>query len=165
MPYVHWFRRSLWLAVLVLSIASASLRADDDAAADPPAEAPKATTAPKASTGPKQYHVTPRRHLTHSIGVLLVPISKTLDAQLDLKGKGLAVEHVTPGGPADKAGIKPHDILLANGDHAFTGSMIKSSGDLEGQIAEGKEISLKVLRAGKPLTVTLTPAAAEGRDC
>jgi hypothetical protein len=153
MPYVHWIRYSPWLAALVLSFAPAGLRADDDVGADPPTETPKATTAPKASAAPKQFTFSTRRHVTHSIGLLLLPVSKTLDAQLDLKGEGMAVEHVTPGGAADKAGIKPHDILLAVGDKP-----IKSPGDLEAMISDGKEISLKVLRAGKPLTVALTPA-------
>ncbi len=81
---------------------------------------------------------------------------KALDSQLDLKGQGLLVAHVAKDGPADKAGIEANDILLAVNDKP-----LKQASDLESALTEGKEISLKVLRGGKPQTITVTPAKRE----
>jgi beta-lactamase regulating signal transducer with metallopeptidase domain len=47
------------------------------------------------------------------LGVQVQTPNETLADQLDLpKGQGIVVGSVVPGSPADKAGIKPHDILL-----------------------------------------------------
>ena len=81
---------------------------------------------------------------------------KALDAQLNLHGEGLLVEHVSKDGPAAKAGIEANDVLLA-----VDGMPLKEAGDLEAALNEGKEISLKVLRGGKPLTISVTPAKRE----
>ncbi len=83
----------------------------------------------------------------------LAPVPKALAEQLELKDEGLLIEDVGADGPADKAGIKRNDILLAVGDKP-----VKRQVDLESAIAEGKELSIKLLRAGKPITVSVTPA-------
>jgi hypothetical protein len=77
---------------------------------------------------------------------------------LDLKGEGMLVQHVEPDGPAGKSGIKDHDILLAIGDKS-----IKNLRDLIEAInqGEGKELSLKLLRTGKAMTVSVTPSKRE----
>ena len=52
------------------------------------------------------------------LGMMCRPAEETLRRHLDLdEGQGLVVQHVVPEGPADKAGIERHDILLAVGDH------------------------------------------------
>src|SRR4051812_42496410 len=70
-------------------------------------------------------------------------IPQALDAQLDLRGAGVLVEQVGEEGPAAKAGIKANDVLLALGDKPIT-----KPADLESAVAEGKELSLKLLRGG-----------------
>jgi membrane-associated protease RseP (regulator of RpoE activity) len=66
--------------------------------------------------------------------------------------KGLLVMMVAPGGPAETAGLRPSDVVVAVGDSAIT-----SPGVLLRQInSRGSAgVPLKVLRAGKAVTVTL----------
>lgn len=65
--------------------------------------------------------------------------------------KGALVSDVAPGGPAEHAGIKRGDIIVA-----FDGRDIKQSTDLPRLVAEtpvGKEVDVAILRNGKPMTV------------
>jgi serine protease Do len=96
----------------------------------------------------------------YGLAAQLAPVPAALDRRLELKGEGLLVQRVAPGGPADKAGIKPDDILLAVGDKP-----IKQYADVIGELdaSEGKELSLKLLRGGKTNTVAVTPATFLGR--
>ncbi len=177
-----WLRRTSWLGAIGVALTSGSMILADDAAPDekpapakdaaaakeatPPQDpaAPKVPATakdakePKAAKKVRQYYISmagPKFRL----GLHLSPVSPALNEQLDLKGEGLVVEHVLPEGPADKAGIKRNDILLAVGD-----TPIKSiPGLLEVESAsEGKELSLKLLRGGKPITVNVTPTKHEG---
>ena len=64
----------------------------------------------------------------------------------------MVIQRVAPGGPADKAGIKRDDILLAVGHKP-----IKNYGDLvEASNASGGKMSLKLLRGGKTIIVAVT---------
>jgi PDZ domain len=84
----------------------------------------------------------------------LTGVPKALDAQLQLEGAGALVADVGTDGPAAEAGIKTHDVVMAVGDKP-----IKRLPDLVDEIdkSEGKEVSLKILRGGKPITLTITP--------
>jgi membrane-associated protease RseP (regulator of RpoE activity) len=97
------------------------------------------------------------QHSDYHLGIHVAPVPKALDAQLGLSGEGVLVDRVTADGPADKAGIKQHDLILKVGDES-----IKSAADLLKVIAasEGKEIELQLLRAAKPMTVKATPTKA-----
>ncbi len=119
-----WFHRVTGLGMLAVVWLSMVVRADE------PAEAPA----------------------KYWLNMRLAPVAKALDAQLDLKGAGALVDQVGTGGAADKAGIKPNDILLVAGDRP-----ISKASDLESSIAAGKEFSLKLLRGGKEQTVPVTP--------
>ncbi|MCC7498003.1 MAG: Do family serine endopeptidase [Bryobacterales bacterium] len=64
---------------------------------------------------------------------------------------GVLVEQVTKGGPADKAGIKPEDVLLS-----LNGRPIKNGDDLVNRVADspvGSEVKFTLDRAGKKLDV------------
>ncbi|MCX6623142.1 MAG: PDZ domain-containing protein [Acidobacteria bacterium] len=64
---------------------------------------------------------------------------------------GVLVEQVTKGGPADKAGIKPEDVLLA-----LNGKQIKNGDDLVNRVAEspiGSEATVTLDRSGKKMDV------------
>lgn len=79
-------------------------------------------------------------------------------------GTGALVNQVTPGGPAEKAGIKRGDIVLG-----LNGESITGSGDLTAQIvnsAPGTVLHLKVFRDGKTfdVSVTLEAGAPEQAD-
>jgi serine protease Do len=89
------------------------------------------------------------------IGVGVTPPDETLRTHVDLPdGVGLVATEIVPNSPAEKAGVKTHDILLEMGQHSLDSpetllSQVKAAGD--------KTTSLKLLRGGKTLTVTITP--------
>ena len=64
---------------------------------------------------------------------------------------GVIVETITPGGPADKAGVKPEDIILA-----IDGKDIKNGDELVSRIADtpvGGKVSISLDRGGKHMDV------------
>ncbi len=85
------------------------------------------------------------------LGVVCHPLAEypggdTLRAQLDLPANtGLVAAEVLPGGPAMKAGVKRHDVLLAADEKPLA-----AVGDLVAAVekSHGQELSLKLLRAG-----------------
>lgn len=96
------------------------------------------------------------------IGAMCVPADATLRAQLTLPdGVGLIVARVMPGSPADKAGLKMHDVVAAIDD--------RPAGDVAGlmlAVAQSGEQGLKfdIVRAGKQQTVTVVPAERPDGD-
>ncbi len=69
---------------------------------------------------------------------------------------GALVEDVTPGGPAEKAGLKPFDVI-----RKLDGQTIQDSTQLTATVtnmAPGTSITLDILRDGKPQSVRLTLA-------
>jgi PDZ domain len=94
------------------------------------------------------------------IGVSVDAADDAVRAQLGLpSGQGVVVSEVVKGSPAEKAGIKKYDVLLELG-----GKPIESAQALARQIqsAQGKPITLTVLRAGKPQTISVTGAIRQG---
>ena len=90
------------------------------------------------------------------IGVNATPIDETLQTQLALpKDQGLLANDIVAGSPAEKAGVKTHDILLELGKKPLdrTETLVAAI-----QEAKGKTAELKVLRSGKSLTIEVTPA-------
>jgi len=91
----------------------------------------------------------------YHIGVALNALDEALRAHLELpEGKGLIVTQVVSGSPAEKAGVKTHDIVLELG-----GKPVDSSEALVAQVqaAKDKPTPLKILRSGKPLSIEITP--------
>jgi len=67
---------------------------------------------------------------------------------------GALVNDVTPGGPADKAGIKNGDVI-----RKLDGKTVRDSGQLTAMVTNmnpGTEVTLDILRDGKPMTIHLT---------
>jgi len=166
MQNATWLPGVGWLTVIVIALSvGRSLLAGDDAAADksapgakhvPPAEEPtpsKKPMKPNEAKQAKKVRQSQGRVLVpkYRLGAALAPVPAALNEELDLNGEGLLIERVAPGGPADKARIKRHDILLAVGDKP-----IKQYVDLvEGLNASAGKASLKLLRGGKTSTVTV----------
>jgi hypothetical protein len=89
------------------------------------------------------------------LGVEVHEANSALRAQLGLEDKeGLVVGHVAPDGPAAKGGLKQYDVLIKAND-----GKLRRVPDLTGAVdkAEGKEVVLMLLRAGKSQTVTVVP--------
>jgi len=95
------------------------------------------------------------------IGILLGPLSPVLAKQLNLdpSTKGVMVNEIVPGSPAEKAGLKPGDVITG-----FNGNKVLSVPSFRLTVAAsdvGKPFSLTYYRDGKEQTATITPAAAE----
>jgi serine protease Do len=85
------------------------------------------------------------------LGVSIQDLTPELADYYGLKdGKGALVGEVFEGDPADKAGIKAKDVIIA-----VDGKKIEDSRDLSRTVAEvpvGDEVTIKVLRQGKERT-------------
>lgn len=90
------------------------------------------------------------------LGVTTASVDDALRSQLGLpEGQGLMISNVTSGTPAEKAGIKKYDIIRSVNGKAIVKPMMLSSPVQE---AKGAIVTLDVMRAGKPLTIQITPA-------
>lgn len=110
-----------------------------------PDEAPPG---PPRETPPRQAPIPGGREF----GVNLESVGETLRDQLSLKeGEGVLVAGVKPGTAAEKAGLKPHDILLR-----LEGKPVQDRWQFRADVlqAMGKpEFEIELLRAGKRETV------------
>jgi serine protease Do len=89
------------------------------------------------------------------IGVGVAHPDDTLRAHVELPaGVGLVATEIVPNSPAAKVGVKVHDILLE-----LDGKPLDSPETLVAQVqaARDKATPLKLLRAGKPLTLSIAP--------
>jgi serine protease Do len=100
-----------------------------------------------------------------SMGVLIQPVTPELAQSFKLTGppRGALVAAVTPGSPAERAGIKPGDIILE-----LNGSAVSDSRELALKIsmmAPGSPVKLQIFRDGQErgfsLTLTELPAGSE----
>lgn len=94
------------------------------------------------------------------LGVSTAPGGETLAKQLGLaKGEGLVVNHVDPKSPA--AGkLQAHDVLQKLNDQALTDEQQLAT--LIRTFKPGDEVTLAVIRAAKPSTVTVKLAERKG---
>jgi Do/DeqQ family serine protease len=72
-------------------------------------------------------------------------------------GSGVLVSDVYEGGPADRAGVKRGDIVLAMGKSA-----VATLSDYQDALAEyttGDRLTLKIFRRGKEISIALQPAS------
>jgi C-terminal processing protease CtpA/Prc len=91
------------------------------------------------------------------IGVPVSPVDATLRSHLPSLSTeaGLIVNDVVKGSPAETAGVQKSDILVS-----MAGKPLKTADQLIEQIqaSAGKPVPLEILRAGKPMTLTVTAA-------
>ncbi len=95
------------------------------------------------------------------IGVKLGLLSPVLAKQLGLEPgtKGILVEEVVPGSPAEKAGLKQGDVIVG-----FAGEKVTSGPTFRLKVASspvGKSYEIDYFREGKRKSTTITPAPAE----
>ena len=89
------------------------------------------------------------------------PLPPTLASRLDQK-TGMRIEQVVSGGPAAKAGLRPHDLLVsANGETVISAQSLQRLmlGD-----AIGQPLGLTVLRSEALVDVIVTPEELPGED-
>jgi membrane-associated protease RseP (regulator of RpoE activity) len=89
------------------------------------------------------------------LGLDFNPMTEAVHAQVPdlLPGIGLVVTKVAPGSPAEKAGVKPHDIFWKLGDQWITNTaQLKTLLNIK---KVGEEVSLGLYRSGQALTVPL----------
>jgi serine protease Do len=89
------------------------------------------------------------------LGVAIQPVDASLGKALGTGGaKGALVAEVVPRGPAERAGIKPGDVIVS-----LDGAPVPSSEDLPRMVARhapGSDSKLEVLRNGKREVMKLT---------
>lgn len=87
------------------------------------------------------------------LGVLLQPVDKELAEAMSMeKQEGILISDVVKGSPAEKAGLKQGDIILA-----YDNKPIKNMTKFRNEIAmmpPGASITLTILRSGKKMQVT-----------
>jgi S1-C subfamily serine protease len=93
------------------------------------------------------------------IGARSRPIARRLQRQLRVAGPAVAeVIAVEPGGPADRAGLAPGDLLYRLNEHE-----VASVDDLHralSRLEPGKPVTIEILRSGRPMSVALVAGAA-----
>jgi serine protease Do len=86
------------------------------------------------------------------MGAVIQNVTPEIADSLGISGKkGALVAELTPGGPADHAGLQPGDVVLS-----LDGKPVDSSTELTRMVGDthtGDVMHLEVLRAGKPVMV------------
>jgi serine protease Do len=100
-------------------------------------------------------------HVTRGwLGVAIQPLTRDLAKGFNLPGSsGALVASVMDGSPAQKAGVKPGDVITE-----YDGHKVMRSDDLPRLVADtpiGRSVPLTVLRDGKPLRLSATIAKLE----
>lgn len=90
------------------------------------------------------------------IGVVVGPMDERLARQLgvDKELEAPVVTAVAPGGPADKAGMKPYDVIKE-----FNGRRVRTPTDLHAEVRSvgvGTKVKAIMIREGKDRTIELT---------
>ncbi|WP_460481784.1 DegQ family serine endoprotease [Comamonas humi] len=96
------------------------------------------------------------------LGVVIQEVNQAFADSFKLdKPEGALVASVEKGGPADKAGLQPGDVIAS-----YNGQPIVSSNDLPAFIAQAKpgaSAQMKVWRQGKPTEVTAVLGGDQGK--
>lgn len=89
------------------------------------------------------------------LGVIVQTRQATRQPHNGPPGSGAAVQSVAPNSPAERAGIRPGDVVVG-----FGGEPVRSTDDLLNHLdgsAIGQEVPLRIFRQGEDLTLTVTP--------
>lgn len=95
------------------------------------------------------------------LGVYIQRLTPEMAETLSVPGKkGAVVADVTKDGPAEKAGLRSGDVIVA-----FDGKAVGDEHELPNLVAStkpGRTIDIKVIREGKEMTIPVTIAEMEG---
>jgi serine protease Do len=88
------------------------------------------------------------------LGVALLTIDDNVRAQLSYAGGGVAVESVFAGGPADRAGLEPGDVIVqADGTRVATAAQLQT---MVRAAKPGQSLHLDVWSSGRMKAVVVT---------
>ena len=91
------------------------------------------------------------------VSIMSRPIDQDMQKALNLQNrKGAVINDVEAGGPADKAGLKRYDVVIA-----VNGQPVDTSNDLRFKISEilpGNPVEIRFIRDGREMTATTTVA-------
>lgn len=96
------------------------------------------------------------------LGVYTQTLTEELRSGLDYKGDGVLVNGVVDDSPADKAGLRKGDIIVAMGDHGVTTPAGLSQ--LVSDAGEGKAARFTVVRDGDRRTFEITLGLRDDQD-
>jgi len=120
--------------------------------------------APPAPPAPQvyQFHNGPFGGSTSYLGVNLAEIDAERAKELKLKGDyGVEITRVENGSPADKAGLKPGDVVLEYNGQRVEG--MEQFGRMVRETPAGREVKLLVSREGATQKLTATIGEHKGR--
>lgn len=104
-------------------------------------------------------------HVTRGwLGIQIQALDEDLSSSLGLRGTdGALVSDVRPGGPADKAGMKPGDVITrVNGTAVHTSADVS---EIVSSLAPGEKAKLDVVRDGREKTLDASVGTfPEGRE-
>ncbi|MFT4176515.1 MAG: PDZ domain-containing protein [Luteolibacter sp.] len=151
-----------WIVVLLFISPALAIEAPVDDAPPPPLLKQGATT-PDRAPRPAPFDASPRTSPDQSalpqpeepktafLGLVTAEVPSLLSEHLRLKtGEGIMVRALMPDGPAAKAGISVHDVVLKVGEKS-----ISSPADLSAEISKhqiGETIRLSLIHQGQPVT-------------
>jgi Do/DeqQ family serine protease len=96
------------------------------------------------------------------LGVSIQTLSPELAEAFGVKGeKGIVVNRVVPGSPAEKGGVRTGDILISFGKVRLPG--VKEFQKLVAAAAPGDAVTLELFREGKRVQASVTVGEAEGQ--
>lgn len=88
------------------------------------------------------------------LGIMIQPLTADLAKSFDLKNdKGILIAQVTKNSPADKAGLKPGDVIVS-----YRGRPVNDTGDFRNQVAleqPGSKVEFEIIRDGKQRSVSV----------
>jgi serine protease Do len=100
-----------------------------------------------------------------SIGVSLSALTPDLRQQLgvDESVRGVVVQAVRSGSPADQAGIRPGDVILQVGSQTV-GSPREAVNAVHAALKTDQSVALRILRDGHGVFVAVSPSGSSGGD-
>ncbi|MEO0018187.1 MAG: hypothetical protein RLZZ522_1470 [Verrucomicrobiota bacterium] len=140
-----------WVPAAVLAIEPPADNSPPPAAPEPLAQHLPRDAAPAAAQAVAPY-----------LGIGTCPVPPLLASHLDLKpGEGVVIRVIDPNGPAAKAGLAEHDVILR-----IAGQPVASHADLAKAIQRhqsGEEITIDLIHQGQPATQSI-PLASRPED-